>query len=68
MGRKPMHSKPQGNAEKEALLRSLQNHGQVIESEDPDVPLGRGQTHVLVKTLGESSGKLIEKRKSFIKR
>ncbi|MCK1516283.1 hypothetical protein IVB22_28000 [Bradyrhizobium sp. 190] len=68
MGKKPTHSEPQDEAEKEALLKSLRKHGQVVESEDPDVPLGPGQTHVLVKKRGESGGRLIEKRKSFIKR
>ncbi|MGQ0446258.1 MAG: hypothetical protein ACT4O2_14315 [Beijerinckiaceae bacterium] len=68
MCKKPTHSGPQDDTEKNVLLRSLRKHGQVVESEDPDVPLGPGQTHVLVKKRGESGGKLIEKRKSFIKR
>ena len=68
MGKKPTRSEPQGDAEKEVLLKSLRKHGQVVESEDPDTPLGPGQTHVLVKKSGESGGKLIEKRKSLFKR
>ncbi|TIL43280.1 hypothetical protein [Mesorhizobium sp.] len=68
MDKKPISCEPQDDAEKEALLKSLRKHGQVIESEDPEVPLGPGQTHVLVKRPGELGGKLIEKRKSFIKR
>lgn len=55
-------------SEADSLLKSLKAHGQVIESEDPDVPLGPGQTHVLVKKAGEPDGKLVEKRKSFFKR
>jgi hypothetical protein len=68
MGKTPKHPDPQDQAEKEALLKSLRKHGQVVESEDPDVPLGPGQTHVHVKKPGEAGGTLIEKRKSFIKR
>lgn len=66
MAKKPTLSE-QHDAE-EALLRSLRKHGQVVESTDPDVPLGGGQTHILVKKPGEVRGKLLEKRKSFIKR
>ena len=68
MGKEPTHPEPQDEAENEALLKSLRKHGQVVEGEDPDVPLGPGQTHVLVKKRGELAGRLIEKRKSFIKR
>lgn len=68
MSKKPTRSEPQDDAEKEVLLKSLRKHGQVVESEDPDAPLGPGQTHVLVKKRGESGGRLIEKRKSFFKR
>ncbi len=55
-------------SEADSLLKSLKAHGQVVESETPDVPLGPGQTHVLVKKAGEPGGKLIEKRKSLFKR
>ena len=68
MAKKPTHPEPQGEAEKEALLQSLRKHGQVVESDDPDVPLRPGQTHVLVTKRGEFVGRLIEKRKSFLKR
>ena len=68
MGKKPTYPEPHELPEKEALLESLRKHGQVAESEDPDVPLGPGQTHVLVKKHGQSGGTLIEKRKSFFKR
>lgn len=68
MTKKTTPSEPQDQSEKEALLTSLQKHGQVVESENPDVALGPGQTHVLVKKPGESDGRLIEKRKSFFKR
>ena len=60
--------KTEEKSEADSLLKSLKTHGQVVESEDPDVPLGPGQTHVLVKKAGEPGGKLIEKRKSFFKR
>lgn len=66
MAKKPAPS--QTEAEKEALIASLRKHGQVVESADPDVPLGPGQTHVLVKKPGEATGRLIEKRKSFLRR
>jgi hypothetical protein len=55
-------------SESDSLLESLKRHGQVVESEDPDVPLGPGQTHVLVKKAGQPGGKLIERRKSLFKR
>lgn len=55
-------------AEAKALLESLRAHGQVVESDDPNVPLGPGQTHVLVKKPGQARGQLIERRKSLIKR
>jgi hypothetical protein len=54
--------------EREALLKSLRKHNQVVESDDENAPLGPGQTHVYVKTPGQGTGKLIEKRKSFFKR
>lgn len=60
--------KSEDRSEAASLLKSLKAHGQVVESEDPDVPLGPGQTHVLVKKAGEPGGKLIEKRKSLFKR
>lgn len=60
--------KSEHKSEAGSLLKSLKAHGQVVESEDPDVPLGPGQTHVLVKKAGEPGGKLIEKRKSLFKR
>lgn len=54
--------------EQERLLRSLRTHGQVVESDDPDVELGPGQTHVYVKPSGSERGVLLEKRKSLFKR
>ena len=60
--------KSEDKSEADSLLKSLKAHGQVVESEDPDVPLGPGQTHVLVKKAGKPGGKLIEKRKSLFKR
>ena len=60
--------KSRNKSEADSLLKSLTTHGQVVESEDPDVPLGPGQTHVLVKKAGEPGGKLIERRKSLFKR
>ncbi len=60
--------KSRNKSEADSLLKSLATHGQVVESEDPDVPLGPGQTHVLVKKAGEPGGKLIERRKSLFKR
>lgn len=72
MAKKPGTPKQGGSAqsksEADSLLESLKKHGQVVESEDPDVPLGPGQTHVLVKKAGQPGGKLIEKRKSLFKR
>jgi hypothetical protein len=56
-------------SEEEAnLLRSLRTHKQVVESDREDAPLGPGQTHVYVKKPGEAAGRLIEKRKSLVKR
>jgi len=52
----------------QSLLSSLRAHNQVVESDREDAPLGPGQTHVYVKKPGETSGHLIEKRKSFVKR
>jgi len=74
MTKRPGASKPQKSqqtgscSEENVLLKSLRAHGQVAESENPDVALGSGQTHVLVKKPGKASGQLIEKRKSFFKR
>lgn len=64
----PKQGGSKDKSEADSLLKSLKAHGQVVESEDPDVPLGPGQTHVLVKKAGEPGGKLIEKRKSLFKR
>jgi hypothetical protein len=61
-------SKPEAEEEERKLLRSLRAHKQVLESDREDAPLGPGQTHVYVRKPGETSGRLIEKRKSFIKR
>ncbi len=55
-------------AEQENLLRSLRTHGQVVESDTPNVDLKPGETHVYVKPSGDQPGELIEKRKSFFKR
>lgn len=59
--------RPEESGERDALLKSLRAHGQVLETADPDAPLGPGQTHVHVRQPGEAAGKLIEKRKSFFK-
>ena len=66
--REKSNDKSDDKSEAGSLLKSLKAHGQVVESEDPDVPLGPGQTHVLVKKAGEPGGKLIERRKSLFKR
>ena len=65
---KAIEKKSEGKSESDSLLKSLKTHGQVVESDDPDVELGPGQTHVLVKKAGEPGGKLIERRKSLFKR
>lgn len=52
----------------DGFLQSLRAHGQVVESEHADAPLGPGQTHVFVRQPGDDSGMLIEKRKSLFRR
>jgi hypothetical protein len=68
MAKQTTHPEPRTETEKEALLKSLRTHGQVLESEDPGAPLGPGQTHVFLTKPGEPGGTLIEKRKSLFKR
>ena len=51
--------------EKDKFLRSLKSHGQVKETTDPNAKLEPGQTHLYIKKPGETSGVLVEKRKSF---
>jgi len=70
MAKKP--SKADGEAapacdesERETHLRSLIEHGNVVESDSEDVPLPPGVTHVLVKEPGADKPRLVEKRKSF---
>lgn len=57
-----------GQTDQDVLLESLRTHKQVVESDDPDVTLKPGETHVYVKPTDKSPGLLIEKRKSFFKR
>ncbi|MEA3011438.1 MAG: hypothetical protein QOJ91_3130 [Sphingomonadales bacterium] len=52
--------------EEAALLKSLREHGRVVEVEAEDAPLPPGVTHVLVREPGASRPRLVEKRKSFI--
>jgi hypothetical protein len=72
MSKKKAAEKPgkarQRLGDEEVLLKSLRAHGQVLETEDPEAPLAPGQTHVLIRKPGASSGELVEKRKSLFKR
>ncbi|MET1112714.1 MAG: hypothetical protein ABWX67_14435 [Allosphingosinicella sp.] len=52
--------------EEAALLKSLREHGRVVEADAEDAPLPPGVTHVLVREPGSSRPRLVEKRKSFI--
>ncbi len=50
--------------EEAAMLKSLLEHGKVVEAETENVSLPPGATHVLVKSKG-ARPRLVEKRKSL---
>ena len=64
----PRTPKSVRDEEEAALLKSLREHGRVVEAEAEDAPLPPGVTHVLVRKPGSSKTRLVEKRKSFIQR
>lgn len=67
MAKKPSKARkksPAAGKEESAFLKSLREHGRVVESREEEVPLPPGATHVLVKKPGRAP-KLIEKRKSY---
>jgi hypothetical protein len=61
-----MAKTPEDKVEEQRLLKSLRQHGRVIEADREDVQLPPGVTHVLVRDPDGAPKRLVEKRKSFL--
>lgn len=60
-----MGEEPELDREEQQFLRTLREHGRVIEADREDVPLPPGVTHVLVREAEARKPRLVERRKSF---